>query len=37
MRAPIIMFTYYNPIMRRGLETFCAQIKEAGAAGMRPT
>ena len=33
IRAPIIMFTYYNPIMRRGLDTFCAQIKDAGAAG----
>ena len=31
--APIIMFTYFNPIMRRGSERFCQQIKEAGASG----
>ena len=27
------MFTYFNPIMRRGSERFCQQIKEAGASG----
>lgn len=31
--APIIMFTYYNPIMRRGQEKFCRDIRAAGAAG----
>ena len=31
--APIVMFTYYNPIMARGLERFCAQARDAGAAG----
>ncbi|KAK9820070.1 hypothetical protein WJX72_005752 [[Myrmecia] bisecta] len=34
LRAPIIMFTYYNPIMARGAEKFCKQIKEAGASGL---
>ncbi|CAK0744552.1 hypothetical protein CVIRNUC_001557 [Coccomyxa viridis] len=34
IRAPIIMFTYFNPIMRRGSERFCQQIKEAGASGL---
>ena len=33
MQASILMFTYFNPIMRRGLEQFCRDIKEAGASG----
>ncbi len=33
MQASILMFTYFNPIMRRGLEQFCREIKEAGASG----
>jgi hypothetical protein len=33
VRAPIVMFTYYNPIMARGLDRFCTQAKEAGASG----
>lgn len=33
IRAPIVLFTYYNPIMARGLDKFCQQAKEAGAAG----
>lgn len=32
--APIVMFTYFNPIMARGLDTFCEQIKNAGASGL---
>jgi tryptophan synthase alpha subunit len=32
--APLVMFTYYNPIMARGLPAFCAQAKAAGAAGL---
>jgi hypothetical protein len=31
--APIVLFTYYNPIMARGLDKFCQQAKDAGAAG----
>ncbi|KXZ52820.1 hypothetical protein GPECTOR_8g204 [Gonium pectorale] len=34
MKAPLVMFTYYNPIMRKGLDNFCRTIKEAGAAGL---
>ncbi|KAG2498867.1 hypothetical protein HYH03_003059 [Edaphochlamys debaryana] len=34
MKAPLVMFTYYNPIMRKGLDNFCNTIKEAGAAGL---
>ncbi|PNW75488.1 hypothetical protein CHLRE_12g528700v5 [Chlamydomonas reinhardtii] len=34
MKAPLVMFTYYNPIMRKGLDNFARTIKEAGAAGL---
>jgi tryptophan synthase alpha chain len=34
MRAPVVLFTYYNPIMRRGMDKFCQQIKAAGATGV---
>lgn len=33
LSAPLVLFTYYNPIIRRGMDKFCQQIKEAGAAG----
>ena len=33
MRAPVLIFTYYNPIMARGLDTFCRQAKDAGVSG----
>lgn len=32
--APIVMFTYFNPIMARGLDKFCRQAKAAGASGL---
>lgn len=32
--APIILFTYYNPIFYRGAESFLAQIAEAGVKGL---
>ncbi len=28
------MFTYYNPILKKGIDTFCAMAKEAGASGL---
>jgi tryptophan synthase alpha subunit len=34
LKAPLVMFTYYNPIIRRGMDKFCVQIKAAGAAGV---
>jgi hypothetical protein len=34
IKAPLVMFTYYKPIMRKGLANFCNTIKEAGAAGV---
>ena len=34
MKAPIVLFCYYNPIMARGLDAFCKEIKEAGVSGL---
>ncbi|GAB4377432.1 MAG: tryptophan synthase subunit alpha [Elainellaceae cyanobacterium] len=34
LKAPIILFTYYNPIINRGIDRFLAQIAEAGAKGL---
>ena len=36
IRARLVMFTYYNPIMRRGAERFCQQARAAGASGASP-
>lgn len=33
IKAPLVLFTYFNPIIRRGMDQFCAQIKAAGASG----
>ncbi|MDJ0660551.1 MAG: tryptophan synthase subunit alpha [Crocosphaera sp.] len=34
IKAPIILFTYYNPIFYRGVEAFLQQIKSAGVKGL---
>ncbi|MBW4554402.1 MAG: tryptophan synthase subunit alpha [Trichormus sp. ATA11-4-KO1] len=34
LRSPIILFTYYNPILHRGMEKFLQQIAAAGVAGL---
>ena len=34
LRAPLILFTYYNPILRRGAEKFIAEISAAGVGGL---
>jgi tryptophan synthase alpha chain len=34
IQAPIILFTYYNPILKRGIETFLQQIAAAGVKGL---
>ena len=34
LRAPLILFTYYNPILYRGIEAFLQQIAAAGVAGL---
>ena len=32
--APIILFSYYNPILHRGVEPFLAQLSAAGVQGL---
>jgi tryptophan synthase alpha chain len=34
IKAPIILFTYYNPILNRGIESFLKQIAAAGVQGL---
>lgn len=34
LRSPIVLFTYYNPILNRGIQPFLKQIKDAGVAGL---
>jgi tryptophan synthase alpha chain len=34
INAPIILFTYYNPILNRGIEQFLQDIAAAGARGL---
>jgi tryptophan synthase alpha chain len=34
IQAPIILFTYYNPILNRGVKTFLEQIARAGVKGL---
>jgi len=32
--AALVLFTYFNPIMRRGMDRFCEEISEAGVSGL---
>ncbi|MFM1799281.1 MAG: Tryptophan synthase alpha chain [Cyanobacteriota bacterium] len=34
LTVPVILFTYSNPLLNRGMEAFCRQAAEAGAAGL---
>ncbi|MDB9338102.1 MULTISPECIES: tryptophan synthase subunit alpha [Cyanophyceae] len=34
LRSPIILFTYYNPILYRGIDKFLEQIAAAGVSGL---
>lgn len=34
IKAPVILFTYYNPILNRGIDTFFQDIAQAGAKGL---
>ncbi|MGB7087962.1 MAG: tryptophan synthase subunit alpha, partial [Phormidesmis sp.] len=34
LSAPIILFTYYNPVLNRGVETFLKDIYAAGVRGL---
>jgi len=34
LRAPIILFTYYNPILNRGIDKFLQQLSSVGVKGL---
>ncbi len=34
LQAPLILFTYYNPILNRGIATFMADLAAVGVAGL---
>lgn len=34
LQAPVILFTYYNPILHRGIERFLDEIGQVGVAGL---
>jgi tryptophan synthase alpha chain len=34
LRIPVVLFTYSNPLLNRGMETFCREAAAAGAAGL---
>ncbi|MBD2206894.1 tryptophan synthase subunit alpha [Calothrix sp. FACHB-1219] len=34
LKSPIVLFTYYNPIMHRGIDKFLEEIAAAGVAGL---
>ena len=34
IKAPVVLFTYYNPIYQRGFENFVEEIASAGAKGL---
>jgi len=34
LKAPLVLFTYINPIMRRGYEKFMGELQEAGVKGL---
>jgi tryptophan synthase alpha chain len=33
LSCPVALFTYYNPILKRGIPNFMTIVKEAGAHG----
>ena len=34
VKAPVVLFTYFNVVMARGLEKFCQRIRAAGVSGL---
>jgi len=34
LRAPIVLFAYYNPILNQGIESFLKQIADVGVKGL---
>ncbi|XP_039825562.1 indole-3-glycerol phosphate lyase, chloroplastic-like [Panicum virgatum] len=36
LSCPVVLFSYFNPIVRRGLADFAAAAKDAGVDGVKP-
>lgn len=34
LKSPVVLFTYFNPILKKGIDSFCKQAKESGASGL---
>jgi tryptophan synthase alpha chain len=34
LQIPVVLFTYSNPLLNKGMEAFCAEAAAAGAAGL---
>jgi tryptophan synthase alpha chain len=34
LNTPVVLFTYSNPLLNRGMEAFCGDAAQAGAAGL---
>jgi tryptophan synthase alpha chain len=34
LTIPVVLFTYSNPLLNRGMERFCSEAAAAGAAGL---
>jgi len=34
LKAPIVLFTYYNPILNRGIDKFLTDVVDAGVSGL---
>ena len=34
LHTPVVLFTYRNPLLNRGMDTFCREAAAAGAAGL---
>ena len=34
LAIPVVLFTYSNPLLNKGMEAFCAEAADAGAAGL---
>ncbi|MEL7039121.1 MAG: tryptophan synthase subunit alpha [Cyanobacteria bacterium J06592_8] len=34
LKAPLVLFSYYNPILYRGIRSFLGQVADAGAKGL---
>ena len=34
LKSPVVLFTYFNPILKKGIDQFCKEAKAAGASGL---